>query len=333
MTVAVTKNTGMVPVTSTGKGYFDDQQVAILKSSYAKSLDNIEFKVFLETAAALKLNPFSREIYAIKYGGTMSLVTSIDGYRKLSARSGRFMGVTNGRLRVKTREGESITIDHEFYDPDEHTIISGTIGIRVKDWPDPVEATAVFKTYKKDQANWKLMPDVMILKCAEAQAHRKAALLPDLGVFANVAPIYVDDEIQDYNIVDIKPEPAKHAELPKPEPKPRKSIVEPPAPPVKTQPSPEELPPLEPEVVAEIKTILEPTPVEALLEKVWGTYREWGCSEEGIIYAENRISDKFGVDDFNEITSVDELRKYCAGELKKELEAESFLPLRVKKDE
>lgn len=332
MTVAVTKNTGMVPITSTGKSQFDDQQIAILKSSYAKSLDNIEFKVFLETASALKLNPFSREIYAIKYGGTMSLVTSIDGYRKLSARSGRFMGVTNGRLRVKTREGEALTIDHEFYDPDEHTIISGTIGIRVKDWPDPVEATAVFKTYKKDQANWKLMPDVMILKCAEAQAHRKAALLPDLGVFANVAPVYVDDEVQDYSIVDIKPEPVKHAELPKPEQKPvskTKSIVEPPAEIVVEAP----LPPLEPEVIEEIKQALAPTPVEIQLEKVWKAYREWGCSEEGIIYAENRIADHFGISDFNEITDINALRKYCAGELKKELEAESFLPLTMKKEQ
>ena len=323
MTVAVTKNTGMVPITSTGKSQFDDQQIAILKSSYAKSLDNIEFKVFLETASALKLNPFSREIYAIKYGGTMSLVTSIDGYRKLSARSGRFMGVTNGRLRVKTRDGESVTIDHEVYDPDEHAIISATIGIRVKDCPEPVEATAVFKTYKKDQPNWKLMPDVMILKCAEAQAHRKAALLPDLGAFANVAPVYVDDEMQDHSVVDVTP--IQKAELPKPEPKPKKSIVETLDVPVKAQP-------IEPEIVEEIKEILTPSPAEEMLEKVWQTYRDWGCSEEGIVYAENRIAEKFGVGSFSEITDIKELRKYCAGELKKELTQESFMPLSMKEE-
>lgn len=320
MTVAVTKNTGIVPTTGLSKGLFDEQQVAILKSSYAKNLDNIEFKVFLETAAALKLNPFSREIYAIKYGGTMSLVTSIDGYRKLSARSGRFMGVTNGRLRVKTRDGESVTIDHEVYDPDEHTIISATIGIRVKDCPEPVEATAVFKTYKKDQPNWKLMPDVMILKCAEAQAHRKAALLPDLGAFANVAPVYVDDEMQDYSIIDIKAEPA-----PKPEPKPetkRKSIVGK----LEVTPKPETAPPLESEVVQEIKDILEPSPIEALLENVRTYYKKIGCSEEGLIYAENRIADKFDVGALSEIADENALRKYCAGELKKELIAESFIP-------
>lgn len=330
MTVAITKNQGNAVATTSNRGIFDDQQIAILKSSYAKQLDNIEFKVFLETAAALKLNPFSREIYAIKYGNIMSLVTSIDGYRKLSARSGKFMGVTNGRLRVKSRDGQSITIDHEVYDPDEHTIISATIGIRVKDWPEPVEATAVFKTYKKDQPNWKLMPDVMILKCAEAAAHRKAALLPDLGVFSTVAPIYVEEEIQDitdYRVVDVQPEPP--TTIPKdykPSTKhtPKDSIVEKmdiPVKPVKKEEPKAEV--VEPEEVAE----KELTEAEKMLEKIMSTYREWGSNEDGIVYAENRILAHFDVSDPSEITDIKELRRYCAKDLKAEMQQESFLPL------
>lgn len=341
MTVSITKNQGMVTTTGPSKSLFDEQQIAILKSSYAKNLDNVEFKVFLETSAALKLNPFSREIYAIKYGGTMSLVTSIDGYRKLSARSGRFMGVTNGRLRVKTRDGESITIDHEFFDPDEHNIISGTIGIRVKDWPEPIEATAVFRTYKKDTPNWKTMPDVMILKCAEASAHRKAALLPDLGTFANVAPIYVEDEIQDFSVVDIKIEPPKPIEPPKvAEHKPsrrvqvKESIVEKMDIPVKPIPVDEPpLPPIEPEVVEEIKQAVQLTEAEKLFDKVINTYRDWGSPEEGILFAEHRILDHFKVEDPSEITDIKELRRYCAQDLKKEMEQESFLPMPKPKEE
>lgn len=323
MTVAVTKNTGMVPATGNQRTSFDEQQIAILKASYAKDLTPMEFKVYLETASALRLNPFSREIFSVKFGGVMQLVTSIDGYRKLSARSGRFMGVTNGRLRVKTKDGESITIPHEEFDPDSHQIISGTIGVRVADWPEPVEATAVFKTFKKDTATWKAMPDLMILKCAEAAAHRKAALLPDLGAHAQVANLYVDDEMQDYSVVDVTP--IQKAELPKPEPKPKKSIVETLDVPVKAQP-------IEPEIVEEIKEILTPSPAEEMLEKVWQTYRDWGCSEEGIVYAENRIAEKFGVGSFSEITDIKELRKYCAGELKKELTQESFMPLSMKEE-
>ena len=328
MTVAVTKNQGMVPSTGNQRTSFDEQQIAILKASYAKDLTPMEFKVYLETASALRLNPFSREIFSVKFGGIMQLVTSIDGYRKLSARSGRFMGVTNGRLRVKTKFGESITIPHEEFDPDAHQIISGTIGVRVSDWPEPVEATAVFKTFKKDTATWKAMPDLMILKCAEAAAHRKAALLPDLGAHAQVANLYVDDEMQDYSVVDVTP--IKQAELPKPEPKPRKSIVEKLEVPVKAESA--EAPPLEAEVVEEIKEILVPSPAEEMLEKVWQTYRDWGCSEEGLIYAENRIAEKFGVENWADIQDIKELRKYCAGELKKELTQESFMPLSMKEE-
>lgn len=334
MTVAITKNQGNAVATTSNRGIFDDQQIAILKSSYAKQLDNIEFKVFLETAAALKLNPFSREIYAIKYGNIMSLVTSIDGYRKLSARSGKFMGVTNGRLRVKSRDGQSITIDHEVYDPDEHTIISATIGIRVKDWPEPVEATAVFKTYKKDQPNWKLMPDVMILKCAEAAAHRKAALLPDLGVFSTVAPIYVEEEIQDitdYRVVDVQPEPP--TTIPKdykPSTKhtPKDSIVEKmdiPVKPVKKEEPKTEV--VEPEVGEEGETKKKPSKAEETWEKIIKVYtEEWGCSEPGVVYLENRTLDHFHVSDINEITDINELRRF-AKEMRVEMTQESFLPL------
>ena len=333
MTVAVTKNTGLVTTGANNRSSFDDQQIAILKASYAKDLSPMEFKVYLETASALRLNPFSREIFSVKFGGVMQLVTSIDGYRKLSARSGRFMGVTNGRLRVKTKDGDSVTIPHEEFDPDAHTIISGTIGVRVADWPEPVEATAVFKTFKKDTATWKSMPDLMILKCAEAAAHRKAALLPDLGAHSQVANLYVDDELQDYSVVDVKVE---NVEPPKPKPieehKPSKrvdvrdSIVETVP---ETPKKKEELPPLEPEIVQEIKDILEPTEIDNLMEKVRKTYISWGAGEDGLLYAENRILDKFGVNDFNEITDIKELRKFCANDLKKELEQESYLPIKM----
>lgn len=335
MTVAVTKNQGMV-TTGPSRSSFDEQQIAILKASYAKDLSPTEFRVYLETASALRLNPFSREIFSVKFGGIMQLVTSIDGYRKLSARSGRFMGVTNGRLRVKTKDGESVTIPHEEFDPDLHQIISGTIGVRVADWPEPVEATAVFKTFKKDTATWKSMPDLMILKCAEAAAHRKAALLPDLGAHAHVANLYVDDELTDFSVVDIKPEPTPTVKLEQHKPsrrvQVRDSIVEPATPdePAKTK---TELPALEAEVVEDIKQILEPTEVEKLFDKVRQTYREWGADDDGIIFAEESILTKFGVNDINEITDIKELRKYCAGELKKELEQESYLPMRMAQEE
>lgn len=323
--------------TGPSRASFDEQQIAILKASYAKDLTPVEFKVYLETASALRLNPFSREIYSVKFGGVMQLVTSIDGYRKLSARSGRFMGVTNGRLRVKTKDGEASTIPHEEYDPDVHQIISGTIGVRVADWPEPVEATAVFRTFKKDTATWKSMPDLMILKCAEAAAHRKAALLPDLGAHANIASIYVDDELQDFSVVDIKPEPPtpkQHIDVKEHKPSRRvnikDSIIEPPVD-VVAKPAP--LPPLEPEKIQEIKAILEPTEIEKLLDNVRKAYRTWGASDEGIDYADNRILAKFGVDDFNDISDIKALREFCAKELKKELEQESYLPLTLTREE
>mgnify|MGYP000939971930 CR=1 FL=1 len=352
MTVAITKNQGLTThVSSTG---FDSQQIAVLKSSYAKSLDPTEFQVYLATASHLKLNPFAREIYAIKYGGQMSLVTSIDGYRKMSARSGRFLGVTNGRLFVRLSDGSTTTVPHEEYDPDNHKIISGTIGIRVLDYPEPVEATATMKAYHKPTPNWKDMPDIMILKCAEAAAHRKAALLPDPGINANVGQVYIEEEIANY--VDVQPQPVQ------PQPKPaipaghvpsrrvqvKDSIIETiPEKPKQSQQEEDVTNEIDPDVdaavdaaVAQIVEIeqageAEQTQrvmlpeVEKVITGAMDWFRQLGADENGIVYAENQICDKFGVEDFADLTDAKALKTYIVKELKTIMEQESYLPIRI----
>ena len=61
-------------------------------SGMVKSLTNDEQETFLELCSAFSLNPFKREIYAVKYKDKMSLITGYEVYLKRAERSGRLDG-------------------------------------------------------------------------------------------------------------------------------------------------------------------------------------------------------------------------------------------------
>jgi phage recombination protein Bet len=184
---------------------YDQDQLSVIRLLFPKGLNLSDFRIFCAAARATGLNPVNREIYAIPYKGQMVLQTGIDGYRKIANRQGRFRGVINPRLLVKTECGETMTVAHEHYDPDDHIkIISGSIDILVEGFDHPVSATAMMRSYCKtangEPTNlWKSMPEVMILKCAEALAYRKS------GLFAGVdaPPVYVDAEMQQAGSIEI----------------------------------------------------------------------------------------------------------------------------------
>jgi phage recombination protein Bet len=177
------------------------QDIDIIRESVAEGLSPQQFKLFMASAKALNLNPLARQIYGIPYKGKMVLQTSIDGYRTIGQRTGNFGGSTNPRLLVRKADGTKTSVPHEEYDPEEHVeIISGTIEVRFRDGTPAQQATATMKAYAKRYKNkdtgklelgemWAKMPDVMILKCAEAKALRQA--FPE-----SYQGIYIHEEMQ-----------------------------------------------------------------------------------------------------------------------------------------
>lgn len=302
------------------KRKFDETEIAILRSSFGKQLDPAEFKVFVQTASHLNLDPFSREIYCLKYGNhPMTLITSIGGYRTMSARSGRYLGLTEGTFLVRTDQGQKLTVKHSEFDPDEHVeIISATIGVRVEGYPEPVMATAVFKSNaKKAQGrlmeNWATMPDVMILKCAEAAAHRRAALFPD-----GAAAVYVEGEVPEYYDVDAQPQQALPPATEKP--------VEPTAKPKPPKTKKETPPPTQGGLP--IDDVWENTPVGKKLTQIERHYRDQMSDPDlGWLFCMNRILAHFNVETPEQITDVEALRKFCTVDLLKDLKEENFLPM------
>lgn len=306
------------------KRTFDEQEVATLRATFGKTLDPLEFKVYIATASHLNLDPFGREIYCLKYGThPMTLITSIGGYRKMSSRSGRYLGLTEGTFLVRTEQGQTLTVKHSELDPDMHTIVSATIGIRVDGFPEPVYATALMKSCVKKvnnapTENWKIMPDVMLMKCAEAAAHRRAALFPD-----GAGAVFVEEEVNRYDLESL---PVKTIDqttpaiLPAAKPEPAKRTRT-------TKALPQE--PAQTENAAPWdESGWDNSPAGQKFRQIESFYRpQMSDPDAGWRFATSRILNHFGVPTLEEITDVEALRHFCTEGLLKELREENFIAM------
>lgn len=171
----------------------------IYMNTFLKGLTEDEAIVAYRLAKRKNLDIEARQIFFVPYTdkqGRRTVVnqTSIDGFRLIASKTGKYGGSVTPKLTIKTRSGEKMVIPHEEYDPSETDhIISGTISVINIDFPQPQTATALYDSYcKKYNGNpsglWATMPDVMILKCAEALALRKA--FPQ-----DLSGIYTSDEM------------------------------------------------------------------------------------------------------------------------------------------
>ena|ERR1700752_4312699 len=175
---------------SMSSSHFNPKQIEILKNSICRGVTNEEFEVFIMACVKTQLDPFMRQIYAVKrkakkpdgsWGETMTIQTGIDGYRLIAERTERYA------------PGQEPT-----YTYDQHgQLLSATAYVKkqTKDgtW-HVVSASAYIDEYcqtivdrqtgeKKASGMWGNMPRTMLAKCAEAQALRKAFPAEMSGVY------------------------------------------------------------------------------------------------------------------------------------------------------
>ena len=152
----------------------DSDKLKLLRDTICKGASNNEFELFVHACNRTGLDPFMRQIHAVKRWNDklgreeMTIQTGIDGFRLIAERTGMY---APGR--------ESICA----YDKD-GKLFSATSFIKkwTKDgtWHE-VGETAYWSEYapapyKNGKMNpfWLKMPHVMLKKCAEALALRKA---------------------------------------------------------------------------------------------------------------------------------------------------------------
>lgn len=178
------------------------EQLELLKRTIAKDTTDDEFSLFVNTAKRMGLDPFARQIHAVKRWDSkskcevMAIQVGIDGYRTIADRTGVYAPGPATEFEVNAK-GE---------------IVSATAFVKklvAGEW-HTISAAAHYDEYVQrtkegvPTSMWKTKPRIMLGKCAEAIALRRA--FP-----SQLAGVYTDDEMPTADAVEAQ-KPAK--ELP-----------------------------------------------------------------------------------------------------------------------
>jgi phage recombination protein Bet len=168
---------------------FTPQQSQMIRDTYANGASEKEFQVLMEGAKVRRLNPLLRQVHFVKRSAwdertkskkdVWSVQVSVDGLRAIAERTGKYDGQDEPEY-VRDAEG---------------LITACKVRVYRKDWSRPSIGVAYWSEYVQTKQDgtptrfWADMPHVMIAKCAEAIAMRKA-FPEDMG------GLYVDEEMQ-----------------------------------------------------------------------------------------------------------------------------------------
>lgn len=158
---------------------FDDAKIALIKRVIAPTVSNDEFAMFIERCRQTGLDPIARQIYAIsRYdrqagGNRMTIQVSIDGMRLLAERSGKYAGQIGPFLCGEDGEWKDVWLSSK-------PPIAAKVGVCRSDFREPLWAVAKYSSYVQTNKEgaaaglWAKMPEVMLSKCAESLAIRRA---------------------------------------------------------------------------------------------------------------------------------------------------------------
>ena len=148
------------------------EQIQLIKDTYAKGASDAELQLFIEIAQRKGLDIFSNQITLVgRWDAKLSKeirtpMTTIDGYRAMADRTGRYVPGQDAELKYDSKD----------------RLFSATAFVKKNvggEW-HTISATAFYDEYvqtTKDgnpNRTWAKMPRLMLAKCAEALALRKA---------------------------------------------------------------------------------------------------------------------------------------------------------------
>lgn len=171
------------------------EQKDLIKRTVARGATDDELALLLYTAKRLGLDLLTRQMHFSKrrvwnqkknsYDEVGVIQIGIDGFRAQAERTGKYAG-----------QDPPV---YEFSD-DGRTLVAATVSIYRKDFPRPIAATAYYDEYvqtafdkktneRRPNSMWAKMPRMMLAKCAEALALRKA--FPQ-----DLSGLYTEEEVE-----------------------------------------------------------------------------------------------------------------------------------------
>lgn len=178
---------------------YSPEEIKAFKSVVSGDLSDTEFTVFLTTCKRINLDPFARQVYAIKRGSKLSIEPSIDGFRLIAERSNEYQGQDLPLFCDEKGNWVDVWLKKE-------PPVAAKVTVHRKGY-HPFTAIAKYDNYKQNSPTWTKMPEVMLAKCAEALALRKA--------FPNdLSGLYTREEMAQADVEDVG-----YVEIPQQQPK------------------------------------------------------------------------------------------------------------------
>ena len=156
-----------------------DEQMALLKRMMCPDATDDEMKLYENQINRTQLDPFARQIYAIKRWNSavkakvMQVQVSIDGFRLIAQRSNEYRGQSGPFWCGQDGVWKDVWLSADYP-------AAAKVGVWRTGFQEPVWGVALWREYavydinNKLSSMWEKMPANQLSKCAEMLGERKA---------------------------------------------------------------------------------------------------------------------------------------------------------------